>query len=60
LAYWIWSFSMILNGYKNKSVQKLTNAVSWIGAFLSSSKDDSTYKDILFHDKILSALADNS
>jgi hypothetical protein len=28
LAYWIWSFSMILNGYKNKSVEKLTNAVS--------------------------------
>jgi hypothetical protein len=51
---------MILNGYKNKSVEKLTNAVSWIGAFLSSSKDDSTYKDILFNDKILSALADNS
>jgi hypothetical protein len=39
---------MILNGYNNKSVEKSTNAVSWIGAFFSSNKDDSTNKDIYF------------
>jgi len=49
-------FSIILSGYKNKSAEKsifkksITIIVYLNGAFFSNGLDDSTDKDILWHD----------
>jgi len=44
---------------KTKGAKKSTDVVSSSDLFFFSSKDDSTNKDILYHDKILSDFSNN-